>query len=104
MMMVNKVSRIIICGIPYTIVLEKDNFDVDLHFGQIDYKTCTIRINNDISEALQIEALCHEMIHAILVHIGKGGMSQDEEFVQSLANAINQSFVPKIMEGDSDGE
>lgn len=100
--MVNEVSRITICGIPYTIVLEKDNFDVDLHFGQIDHKTCTIRINDDISEALQFEALCHEMIHAILVHIGRSEMSQDEEFVQSLANAINQSFVPKIREGDSD--
>ena len=92
----NETPSITICGIPYSIVLEKDNFDVDLHFGQVDYKTCTIRINEDIAEELQFEALCHEMLHAILVHIGRSEMSQDEEFVQSLANAINQSFVLKI--------
>ena len=98
----NEVSFVTICGIPYTVLLEKDSFDMDLHFGLVDYKNSTIRINKEISEALQHETLCHEMIHAILLHIGRSGMSQDEEFVQSLANAINQSFSPKIKDGEAD--
>ena len=33
-----------ICGIPHKVVECEDRFDVDIHFGQIDYKACEIRI------------------------------------------------------------
>lgn len=81
-----------ICGIPHKIVECEDKFDTDLHFGQIDYKTCEIRINKDLPEESKKETLCHEVLHGMLVHIGYAELSQDEQFVQALGNAIYQGF------------
>lgn len=38
------------------------------------------------------EALVHEILHGIFVHLGYGNEANDEQFVQALANAINQTF------------
>lgn len=81
-----------ICGIPHKIIFCKDNFDLDTHFGQIDYKKCEILINEDLSPEAQEETICHEIVHGILVHLGYTEQSQDETFVQALGNAIYQSF------------
>lgn len=90
-----------ICGIPHKVVECEDRFDVDAHFGQIDYKTCEIRINKDMTEASKKETICHEMVHGILTHLGYNGYSQDEQFVQALGNAIYQGFNIKA---ESEGE
>ena len=81
-----------ICGIPHKVIECKDMFDIDLHFGQIDFKKCEIRINSEMSDENKKEALCHEIIHGILVHLGFHEQNSDEQFVQALANAICQSF------------
>lgn len=86
--------KVNICGIPHNIVYVNDEFNIDTHFGQIDYGKAVIKISKDVSKEQQDEALCHEMLHGILFHIGKEELSQDEGFVQSLSNAIYQSFVP----------
>lgn len=88
-----------ICGIPHNVVLCEDNFDTDLHLGQIDYASATIKINRNASEKLQEESLFHEMLHGMLVHLGRNNEAQDECFVQSLANALYQSF--RLKEGES---
>ena len=87
-----------ICGIPHKVIEYEDNFNVDLHFGQIDYKACEIRINKDMNEEAKKEAICHEMVHGILVHLGYNEHSQNEQFVQALANAICQGFDIKFLE------
>ena len=84
-----------ICGIPHKVVLCKDNFDTDLHVGQIRYSSAEIRINEDAAQELQMQTLIHEMLHGILVHIGRQDESNDEQLVQGLANAIYQSFTVK---------
>ena len=94
--------KISICGIPHEIVYANDVFNTDTHYGQIDYGKAVIKISKDVSKEQQGEALCHEILHGILVHIGKDELSQDESFVQCLSNAIYQSFEPKFMRGDSD--
>ena len=81
-----------ICGVPHEVVELDDNFDVDTHLGQIDYRHCEIRLNKDMSEVAKEETLCHEMLHGMLVHIGYENLSQDEQFVQALGNAIYQGF------------
>ena len=84
---------ITICGIPYTVTECKDNFDADgRHFGQVDFLKAEIRINKDMAEAVKTEALVHEIVHAVLVHIGRPDLSEDEVFVQAFANALNQTF------------
>lgn len=88
-----------ICGVPHKVVECEDKFNTDVHFGQIDYKTCEIRINEDMTEESKKETLCHEMVHGILVHLGYNEQSQDEQFVQALGNAIYQGFEIKELKG-----
>ena len=90
-----------ICGVPYTITECDDKFNVDTHFGMVDYTGCDIRINKGLTKAGKRETLCHEILHAILIHIGRTDLSDDETFVQSLGNAIFQSFTPKVEERSS---
>lgn len=92
-------KRINICGIPHYVVEMSDHFSSDAaHFGEIDYQRCIITINENMSEEEKKETLCHEILHAILVHLGYDELSQDEKFVQAVANGINQTF--KLKEQD----
>ena len=90
--------KVNICGIPHKVIYCKDEFNTDTHYGQIDYGKAVIKISEDISKEQQDEALCHEILHGILVHLGKTELSGDEEFVQCLSNAIYQSFVTRMEE------
>ena len=85
--------KVNICGIQHEIVECEDSFSADAtNFGEIDYKACKIRINKDMAYEAKEETIIHEMIHGILVHLGYSEQSQDEQFVQALANAIYQGF------------
>ena len=93
--------KVNICGIPHEIIEAKDTFDLDTHFGQIDYKSCRICINEDMPSAIKKATICHEIMHGILVHIGRGDLSNDEVLVTSLGNTVAQTFNIKFM-GESD--
>lgn len=85
-----------ICGVPHEVIEIDDKFDSDAtHFGQIDHNKSLIYINKDSSEPQKKETLIHEIMHGILVHIGYTELANDEQFVQSLANAIYQGFEVK---------
>ena len=82
-----------ICGVRYDVVETEDVFDVDAtHFGQIDFKKGRILLNKDLSEDVKAETLVHEVTHALLVYIGRQDLTEDEQFVQALGNAIYQTF------------
>lgn len=81
-----------ICGVFHEVTECNDHFNVDTHFGMIDYARCEIKVNKDLTEQGKQETICHEMVHGILVHLGYGEYSQDEQFVQALGNAIYQGF------------
>ena len=85
-----------ICGIKYDVIECEDAFDVDKHFGMIDYMQATIKVNKSMCDQIKREAIAHEMVHGILVHLGYNDQSQDEQFVQALGNAILQGFDIKI--------
>ena len=89
--------KVNICGIPHKVIECEDKFDCDCHFGMIDYKTCEIRINKDMSEESKKETLCHEMVHGMLIHLGYTNYSSDEQFVQALSSAIYQGFEVKVI-------
>lgn len=88
-------KTVTICGIPHKVVLCEDSFDADLHLGQINYAAAEIRLNAKASPQMQMEALFHEMLHGMLIQIGRSAESSDECFVQSLSNAMYQSFMLK---------
>lgn len=90
-------EKVNICGITHRVIKCEDNFDIDLHLGQINYPSATIKINCNACEEMQMQALFHEMLHGMLIQIGRNEESQDECFVQSLSNALYQSF--QIKEG-----
>lgn len=87
-----------ICGIPHEVIECNDNFNLDLHLGEIQYGEGVIRVNKALSGEIKKETICHEMVHGILVHLGYNDQSQDERFVQAVANAIYQGFEIKEME------
>ena len=83
-----------ICGIPYKVIECGDKFDTDAkHFGQVDFLKAEIRVNKNMAEAVKVETITHEIMHAILVHIGRSDLSEDETFVQALGNAVYQTFM-----------
>jgi hypothetical protein len=84
-----------ICGVPHAVLLCKDEFDLDSHFGQIEYTQALIKINQDMPESMQMQSLCHEWLHGALVMLGFNEQSQNEQFVQALSMAINQTFTVK---------
>lgn len=84
--------KVMICGIPHEVKYVPDFFDMDAHFGQINFKEAEILINEKTSDGVQKATLCHEILHGMLVHIGREDLSNDETFVTSLGNAINGSF------------
>lgn len=87
-----------ICGILHNVIECKDMFDADNHFGQIDYNDCRIKVNKDLAKEFKNEIICHEMLHGILVHLGYNDFADNEQFVQAIANAINQGFIIRDME------
>ena len=86
-------NRVIICGVPYKIILTEDLFNAtDRHLGQIDYVKSEIRVNKELNDEALKETLAHEIVHGMLFHLGYSSESQNEQLVQALGNAINQTF------------
>lgn len=88
-----KAKSVNICGIEHDIKGVDDVFNSGaFHMGQINFDKCEILLNKDMPLRLRQETLCHEIVHGILVHIGYTELGENEQFVQALGNAINQSF------------
>ena len=85
--------KVNICGIEHTIIECVDKFDVDTHMGMIDYNKAEIRINAASAQPIKDATICHEVLHGLLVHIGRDDLSTDDQFVTALGNAINGAFV-----------
>ena len=86
-------DKINICGTPFTVRCCDDSFVSDsLHFGEIHYAKAEILINRDMPEALKMQTLLHEWVHGALVMIGRNAEAEDENLVQCLAVAINNTF------------
>lgn len=84
--------KVNVCGILHDVVEVETNLGNDGSLGLITYAKAMIEVNKDQSEECKIETLIHEMVHGMLVHIGREDLSNDETFVQSMANAIYQGF------------
>ena len=83
-----------ICGIPHEvkIVDDVDPKEQGMVLGEIDHEIPCIRLKSGMSKELTKETLIHEMLHGILVHLGYTKLSNDEQFVQALANGIYHGF------------
>lgn len=85
--------KVNICGIPHKVIEKDDCFTADnTHLGEITYSQAEILLNKNVPVEVKKETLCHEMVHGIFVHLGRGDLSNDETLVQQLGNAIYQGF------------
>lgn len=84
--------KVNICGIPHTVIECEDKFDAEIHLGMIDFQRAQIFINSEMSPEMKDATLCHEILHGILTHIGRDDLSEQEEFVTAMGNAIYQTF------------
>lgn len=91
-------KKVNICGMPYTVKECEDHFDSDCHCGLIIYSECLIKINKNMHEEMKKATLCHEILHGILLNIGREDLSNDENFVTVLGNAIYATFEVKEVE------
>lgn len=84
--------KVNICGIPHTVIECEDKFDAEIHLGMIDFQRAQIFINSEMSPEMKDATLCHEILHGILTHIGREDLSEQEELVTAMGNAIYQTF------------
>ena len=91
-------KKVNICGIPYTVKECEDHFDSDCHCGLIIYSECLIKINKNMHEEMKKATICHEIMHGILLNIGREDLSNDENFVTALGNAVYATFEVKEVE------
>ena len=86
--------KVNICGVPYKVkykrVIEEEQ--AGIAEGLIVYRKQKIYLRKNMPKEITEETLTHEILHGILTHMGKSELTNDEEFVQGLANAIYQSF------------
>ena len=83
--------KVNICGIEYTVEEKPVNFGGE-NFGFVSYPDNKIIINSDMSDGMKKVGLFHEILHAMLFHIGRQDMSDDETFVISLSHAMASIF------------
>lgn len=86
-----------ICGIPYEII-DKDFIEScsGRCVGLITYDEAKIEMRKGQHPDYYKQSLVHEVVHGMLVMIGRNDLTDDETFVQSLALAISQTFELKI--------
>lgn len=89
--------KVNICGVLHDVVESEDILD----FGSIEYRKGRIVLQKNLTKDIKEEALCHEMVHGMLIHMGYTEFSEDERFVQALGNAIYQGFSPRRIKNDN---
>lgn len=63
--------------------------------GQTDHTACTITLKDCMSAELRKQTMLHELVHAWLVMISELDLSENEQFVSSLAMAMYESVEVK---------
>ena len=88
-----------ICGTWFGVDEQENLYDNDGALsGQIDMDRAEIHLDVRLSEEAKNATLCHEVLHGLLENIGRSDLSNDEQFVTALGNAINGAFKVKEQE------
>lgn len=86
--------KVDICGLKYKVkeVEVIDEGYEGIVQGRIEYSKQKILLKKKIPKQIKKETLIHEIIHGVLLHIGRTDLTEDEMFVQSLANGLYRTF------------
>ena len=87
-------KKIKICGLPFKIkqINVINEGDAGITQGEIYCSQGEIRICKRLPKRIKKRVLYHEILHGILIQLGYDDLSSDEQFVQSMSNAIYQMF------------
>lgn len=88
-------GKVTICGIPHFIDIVEDGFSNNETLGQIEYAPAIIKLNGKMSNEMMNATCIHEVVHAMLTHLGYNDLSSDEVLVCGLASAIDSVFTFK---------
>ena len=85
-------SKIRIGGVDYAVErLERPTREGQEVFGDIDFYTAAIRLNDDVPVQLREETLIHELLHGIVHHYNVPIKEDDEEMIiEALAKGLHQ--------------
>jgi len=92
--------KVEICGIIHEIKECENHFSTANICGEIDYKNCIIKIDENMKDEFKKETIAHEIVHGILTHLGYDDLAENEQFVCALSNALIQSFDIKFLKID----
>ncbi len=81
-----------ILGIKYTVCEVECVNKTEPRKGEIDYLSCTIRIDRSMPDDLKRQTLMHEILPGMFEALGMYDLAQDEEKVQGIATALHQIF------------
>lgn len=87
-----------ICGIIHEIIETENEFTTVNVCGEINYKDCVIKIEKNATDDFKKETIAHEILHGILTHLGYDDLSENEQFICAVSNALIQSFEIKFLE------
>lgn len=68
-----------------------------LCFGEIDFFSQKIKIDNTLTEERKKQVLMHEILHAIFEILGLNELNEDEKAVQSIAATLYHTFSTQII-------
>ena len=89
-----KTKKVNICGVPYKVkeVQSIDEGEEGIIQGKISPHETTILLKKSLPKKLKKSVLFHEILHGLLIELGYNDLSENETLVQSLSNAMYQTF------------
>lgn len=66
------IDKVVVCGVPYTVTLILGLHGVDgrEYYGRVDHQQLAIDIEEMQADVVQVQALVHEAMHALLHQTG----------------------------------
>ncbi len=100
-------KQVAIFGTVYPVSEENLDDGDTYYYGKIDYMTPRIRIEQTMAQDVKVQALIHEIFHALCHHTGHIGYDNEERLAVMLGCQLpnllrqNPELVQAILKGDS---
>lgn len=87
-------NKVKICGVKFKVSERKviDESQEGITQGMVKYSKAKIYLKKGLPKRLKKPVLYHEIVHGILMQSGYDKLSEDETFVQQMANALYETF------------
>jgi Zn-dependent peptidase ImmA (M78 family) len=99
-------KQIKIVGMVYPVTEENLDDGETYYYGKVDYMTPRIRIEQTMAYGVKVQALIHEIFHALCHHTGHVGYDHEEQFAHMLGCQLpvllreNRELVQAILDSE----